>query len=200
MSKPEGYTIAPLGGFVPKHDRDLSGFAQIFPRREGPKPDTTNWEPHQQINQHAAPEIWDELHRRCFSLLPNVREIESKISVPGASALWLDESVAAGPKEAFIIEREFAHIHPSPDASLHLHLPLELAIYAISGGWAEIHTVAWLGLATAGTVMLFAPRDEEELETIWSLVQESYRFALGEPPAFKREPKMIDTPAAPGPS
>ncbi|GAB3843495.1 hypothetical protein ACFPIJ_52150 [Dactylosporangium cerinum] len=62
--------------------------------------------------------------------------MESKISVPDATALWLDESVLAGPKEAFIIEREFAHMHPRPDSSLHLHLPLELAVYAISGGWA----------------------------------------------------------------
>jgi hypothetical protein len=192
--KPEGYTIEPLKGFVAKHDDDLSGFAPIFPRREGTKPDTTTWEPHQQINQHADPSIWDELHQRCFSL-PNVSEIESKISVPGARALWLDESVTGGPEEAFILEREFAHIHPRPDASLHLHLPLELSVYAISGGWAELHTVSWLGLAHAGTVMLFAPRDEEELEVIWALVQESYRYACGEPPLFKVEPKPIEQAA-----
>ena len=186
--KPEGYEIPPLKAFDPKHDQDLSEFKEIFPRREGGRPATTDWEPHQQIDQHADPEIWDELARRCFSL-PNVKEIESLISVPGARALWLDESVQGGPKEAFIIEREFAHIHPKPDASTHLHLPLEIAVFAISAGWAELHNVSWLGLAGAETVMLYAPRDEEELEVIWSLVEESYRFACGEPPKFKVEPQ-----------
>lgn len=185
--KPEGYEIPPLQAFDAKHDMDLSEYERIFPRREGGRPQTTEWEPHQQVNQHADPEIWDELYRRCFAL-PNVKDVESLISVPGARALWLDESVEAGPKEAFIIEREFAHIHPKPDSSTHLHLPLEVAIYAISGGWAELHNVSWLGLAGAETVMLYAPRDAEELEIIWSLIEESYRFACGEPPKFTVEP------------
>lgn len=187
-SKPEGYEIPPLSAFDAKHDMDLSDYQAIFPRREGDRPETTDWEPHQQVDQHADAAIWDEFYRRCFAL-PNVREVESLISVPGARALWLDESVEAGPKEAFIVEREFAHIHPRPDASTHLHLPLEIAIYAISGGWAELHNVSWLGLAGAETVMLFAPRDEEELEVIWGLTEESYRFACGEPPKFRCEPQ-----------
>src|SRR5262249_5101827 len=103
--KPEGYEIPPLKAFDAKHDYDLNEFQAIFPRREGGRPETTDWEPHQQIDQHADPAIWDELAQRCFSL-PNVKEVESLISVPGARALWLDESVEAGPKEAFIIERE----------------------------------------------------------------------------------------------
>jgi phospholipase/carboxylesterase len=186
--KPEGYEIEPLKVFDKKHENDLSEFEPIFPRREGDRPETTDWEPHQQVTQHGAEEIWDELYRRCFAL-PNVRDIESLISVPGARALWLDEAVEMGPKEAFIIEREFAHIHPKPDSSTHLHLPLEVAVFAISGGWAELHNVSWLGLAGAETVMLYAPRDEEELEIIWSLVEESYRFAIGEAPKFQVTPQ-----------
>jgi hypothetical protein len=37
-----------------------------------------------------------------------------------------------------------------------------------------VYTIAQLLL-----VMLYGPRDQEELETIWQLVESSYRFARG---------------------
>jgi hypothetical protein len=196
MTVPEGYIISPIPPeeYDPKGDLDLSQFRQIFPHREGPRPQTTRHEPHQQIDQHADPTIWEELHRRCFSM-PGVVEHESLISVPGARALWLDEGVTQGPAHAFIIEREFAHIHPKPDASMHLKLPLELAVLAIGAGWGEPHTVVWLGLAPPTTVMLFAPRTEEELEVIFGLVEESYRFARGEPARLVIEPQLVESGA-----
>jgi len=193
----DGYVIEPLplDQYVPLHDMDVTGFRRIFPPRPGHKPRTTDHEPHQQIDQHADPAFWDELHRRCFSL-PGVTEEDSKISLPGARALVLDESLARGQNEAFIIEREFAHIHPRPDASTHLKLPLELAVLAIGAGWAEPHNVVWLGLAPANTVMLFAPRTEEELDVIWSLVEESHRFACGDPQRFMLQPQPVGSAGA----
>jgi hypothetical protein len=44
--------------------------------------------------------------------LPGVEELPSAISVPGARALWQQENVPAGPQEAFMIGREFAHMMP----------------------------------------------------------------------------------------
>jgi hypothetical protein len=173
---------------------DMSQFREIFPQREGSKPQTTHHMPQRQLDQHADPAIWDQLYRRCFSL-PDVTECESLISVPGARALWLDESVPKGHEHAFIVEREFAHMHPKPDSSMHLQLPLELAVLAIGGGWAEPHTVVWIGLAPPNTVMLYAPRTEEELEVIFGLVEESYRFARGEPARLVVEPQMVDSAA-----
>jgi Family of unknown function (DUF5519) len=190
----DGYVIEPipLDQYAPMHDQDLTRFARIFPRRPGPKPRTTDHEPHQQIDQHADPAVWDELHRRCFSL-SGVTEEDSKISVPGARALVLDETLAKGVEEAFIVEREFAHIHPRPDGSTHLKLPLELAVLAIGAGWAEPHNVVWLGFAPANTVMLYAPRTPAELDTIVSLVEESYRFACGEPQRFVIKPQLVSS-------
>jgi hypothetical protein len=179
---------------MPKHDLDLSRYREIFQQREGPRPRTTHHEPQQQIDQHADPAIWDELYRRCFAL-PDVVVRESLISIPGARALWLEEPVPKGEERAFIIEREFAHMHPRPDSSMHLQLPLELAVLAIGAGWAEPHTVVWIGLAPANTVMLYAPRTEEELVVIFGLVEESYRFARGRPPRLVVEPQMVDSAA-----
>jgi phospholipase/carboxylesterase len=197
VSVPEGRVIPPIAAedYVPKHDTDLSKYRRIFPKRVGSKPRTTDHQPQQQINQHGDPALWDELHKRCFAL-PDVSERESLISIPGARALWLDDSVPKGSDEAFIIEREFAHVHPQTDASMHLQLPLELVVVALGAGWVEPHVAVWNGLAPANTVLLYAPRTEDELEVIFGLVQESYRFARGEPASFAIKPQPVDSPAS----
>jgi hypothetical protein len=164
---------------------------RIFPLRPGEKPATTTWEPHEQLDQLGSEQIWDEMLRRANSL-PGVSEGPSLISVEGARAFFLGEELAKGPAESFIWENEFAHIHPRPDSSWHLQLPLELAVFAINAGWAEVHTTTWLGDAPANSVMLYSPRNEAELELIWELVQESYRFATGQPQAFRPEPRIAE--------
>ena len=120
----------------------------------------------------------DELARRVFAL-PGVEERPSTISVPGARALWLREDLPTGPQEAFMIGREFAHIHPVPDASLHAALPPEVAQEAISKGWAEKHPVARMGYIPQNVVMIYAPSDWQEIEVVAELVVEAYRYASG---------------------
>ncbi len=134
-------------------------------------------EPHTQLDQQRGDtSIRDELARRLFSLA-GVDERPSAISVPGARALWLADPDATGPPEAFLVGREFAHLHPGPDQSLHAMLPPALAEEAMRTGWAEPHPVARLGLIPETAVMLSAPRDEEELGIVERLVRASYDFA-----------------------
>ena len=78
-----------------------------------------------------------------------------------------------------MIGREFAHIHPMPDGSLHAALPPEVAEEAVEKGWAEQHPVARLGYIPENVVMIYAPRDEPELEIVLKLVEESRRYAGG---------------------
>ena len=78
-----------------------------------------------------------------------------------------------------MIGREFAHIHPMPDGSLHAALPPEVAREALEKGWAEQHPVARLGYIPENVVMIYAPRDEPELEVVLKLVEESRRYAGG---------------------
>lgn len=154
-----------------------------LPTRTGPRPRTTPTNPHTQLDQQpAVPAIREELARRVFSL-PDVVERPTMISVPGARALWLRDDVPKGPSEAFMIEREFAHLHPGEDQSLHATLPADLAAAAIDAGWAELHPVARRGLIPPTTVMLYAPRDVHELDVIYGLVVAAYRFAGGRLPA-----------------
>jgi hypothetical protein len=148
-----------------------------LPRRAGARPRTTPTNPHTQLDQQPGePRLTEELARRAFAL-PGVVEEPSRISVPGARALVLAPGEPAGPPEAFLIEREFAHIHPDPDHSLHAMLPTETVSEAIAAGWAEPHPVALRGLIPPTAVMLYAPRDEEELDVIERLVRAAHAFA-----------------------
>ncbi len=148
-----------------------------LPRRAGPRPRTTSSNPHTQLDQQPIDvALVHELARRLFAL-PGVLEQPSGISVPGARALTLAGDEPTGPPEAFMVGREFAHLHPAPDHSLHAMLPLELADEAIDLGWAEIHPVARRGLIPPNAVMLYAPRDEDELAVVQDLVRASHAFA-----------------------
>lgn len=160
----------------------MAGY-QSLPRRSGDRPQTTPTNPHTQLDQQPVDSsVRDDLARRLFAL-PDVEERPSMVSVPGARALRLRDGVPAGPSGAFMIEREFAHLHPGTDQSLHAALPPDLAQDAIEAGWAELHPVARTGLIPPTTVMLYAPRDQDELEVVYGLVLASYRFAGGHPPS-----------------
>lgn len=148
-----------------------------LPPRVGPRPRTTPSNPHTQLDQQPGDQrLVEELARRAFAL-PGVVEQPSAISVPGARALVLAPGEPTGPAEAFMIGREFAHLHPAPDHSGHAMLPIELARQAIVAGWAEEHPVARMGLIPPTAVMLFAPRDDAELDVIEALLRASHAFA-----------------------
>lgn len=148
-----------------------------LPPRAGERPRTTPTTPHTQLDQQPTDLRWvEELAEGVFAL-PGVVEEPSRISVPGARALILARGEPAGPPEAFLIEREFAHLHPAPDHSLHAMLPAETATEAVAAGWAELHPVALRGVIPPTAVMLYAPRDEAELEVIEGLVRASHAFA-----------------------
>src|SRR3954451_19635136 len=105
-----------------------------LPVRVGDRPRTTPTNPHTQLDQQPTDLRWfDELAERVFAL-PGVLEEPSRISVPGARALVLAPEEVVGPPEAFLIDREFAHLHPAPDHSLHAMLPTDTVAEAVAAG------------------------------------------------------------------
>jgi len=108
-----------------------------------------------------------------------VRTGRSGISLPESRALHLDAGLAHGPAEAFMVGTEFGHLHGEADGSLHLMLPEAVAAEAIEKGWAELHPLARRGTAPPTLVMVYGPRNELELETVWRLIEASHRFARG---------------------
>lgn len=152
-----------------------------IPARTGPRPETTDAPPgtmvaHQQTTQNAPVEMQDALLERVRTL-PGVRIGRSWVSVEGARAFHLDPELAVGPRDAFAVKQEFGHLHPPHDGSLHLTPTAELRAELIEKGWAEPHPRA------RGTVMVYGPRNEQELEVIWMLVRRGYERATGSPGA-----------------
>lgn len=147
-----------------------------LPQRPGARPETShpsrdNPTPHAQVSQNAPPPLQDSLFERVRSL-PGVTVGKSLVSVPGARAFHLEESLARGPDQAFQKDREFAHLHPPQDGSLHLTLPPEIYQEVLDKDWGEPHPIS-------GTMMIWGPRDEAELDIIWKLLQASYGYATG---------------------
>ena len=147
-----------------------------FRHRAGPKPRTTPTNPHQQLDQNAPPSMQQALFERAHAL-PGVIVRPSEISVKGARAFWLPSELAIGQPDAFMIGHEFAHLHPPYDGSLHMKLPFEVIEEVIAKGWGELHPSAPKGFAPGKTVMVYGPRDEAELETVWQILLRSYAFA-----------------------
>ncbi len=133
--------------------------------------------PHAQVDVEPVPEVNLELFRRAFAL-PHVSNEATVVSVPGARALWLDESLALQHPEAVMAGREFAHVHP--DGSLHISLPPERAREAVAAGWAELHPVARRS-GNESLVLLYTPRDFEELEVVIGLITDAWCWITGQP-------------------
>lgn len=147
------------------------------PRREGDAPTTSRPTadhpfPHQQLDQNAPTVMQEALFQRAIEL-PGITVGRSLVSLPDARAFHLDPELAQGPRPAFQRGTEFAHIHADYDGSLHLTLPPDLYNRVLEAGWGQPHPIS-------GTMMLFGPRNEDELEVVWGIVRESYRYATND--------------------
>lgn len=150
-----------------------------LPIRAGDRPRTNPTMPHQQVSDNAPVELQEALFDRVMGLA-GVRTGRSLVSVPGARAFFLDETHARGPSRAFMAGTEFAHLHPPHDGSLHLALPEDLARRVIDAGWGEFHPGVDMGIMPPNSLMVYGPRTESELDTVWEIVQASHRYALGD--------------------
>ena len=103
----------------------------------------------------------------------------SLVSVPGARAFHLPGCGSAA-HGAFMIQCEFAHLHPPRDGSLHMTLPPEIVEQVIDNGWAERHPLAGRYGLPANIVMVYGPRDAQELAVVGDLVRASHAFAAAE--------------------
>lgn len=104
----------------------------------------------------------------------------------GTPALFLtdDETTTqgAGAHHLRRIRGELAHVHP--EASSHATLSLADAEEVARKGWGERHRLSGSVLAGLpwGYVLLYAPRDEDELEVFKQLVYAGLQFACADGP------------------
>lgn len=143
--------------------------------RSGEKPVTNPKPPQLQVTEQSPRDIYDALNAWAFSTFNYVREEPTRISVPTARALWLDETIDATPS-VFMPptgSREFAHTHE--DGSMHLMLRAEDERRVMEAGWGELHPNHHRGVKE---ILVYAPRNLDELETIKIVIQASYDYVM----------------------
>jgi hypothetical protein len=74
---------------------------------------------------------------------------------------------------------EFAHVHPPHDGSMHMMLPEDMLPDFLERGWGEQHPLVEEGRLPPTSVMVFGPRDPDELAIAMKLIETSYNFARG---------------------
>lgn len=147
-----------------------------LPPRKGPRPATTGREiPHDQLEDFSPPEIREALIARAEAL-PGVFMTQSQVSEPSSLALRLNKRDRAF--EAFLHPSvdEFGHIHGS--GFMHLTVPAEALGPLTELGWVEPHPISRRPEFPSGIVMLYAPRDAEELEVVATVMRASYEQAV----------------------
>ncbi len=125
---------------------------------------------HQQLSQNAPLHLQQEVYFRT-STLPHVTTGHSLISVPGARAFFLEESLVRG---RLSYGNEFAHLHPAADGSLHVNLPPPVIAEITAAGWGEPHP------RDPWAAMIYGPRTADELEIVVSMVWLAYLHARGD--------------------
>jgi Family of unknown function (DUF5519) len=136
---------------------------------------TSKTGPHKQLTDNSPEEIWNELVSRAFDL-PEIERGNSSVSLADTIAGLLPNSPQKHGEWSLAVTGnvEPFHIHGMSDASIHLVLPSMRAREIYMCGWGEPHTYADFDTQ----VMIYAPRDENEILVALQLIRESRDFAL----------------------
>ena len=148
-----------------------------LPVRRGGRPKTFVGPSHIQRDGHGDPSYLRKLVDDVLSW-PYINPTDGCANHLDRISIQLQEIVATGNSPALIGEREFARVLISAPTIM-LVLPLVCAHWAIVRGWAEPHYLQSVGVMPAGTVVLYTPRDRDELAVCYSFFFESYYSACG---------------------
>lgn len=141
--------------------------------RKGERPETDKQAPHTQLTQLPPLPSRQKLSQVIVKRLaeaPDVTIGGSRRAPPGSIGFHLNPSKASRNERAFLLGTEIAHVHADDDGSLHAILPEPTRTQAIELGWAEPHPFAGMPTVSLDTVMLYAPRDEDEVDVVVSLI------------------------------
>lgn len=150
-----------------------AGQLRSLAARAGPRPCVVGIAPHRQTTQRAPAGVFGALGAAMDALAAD----PARRLVTGTSCF---EKHGPGLFSAAPATRsancagEVCHAHPS-DGSLHLTLHPADARLVIERGWGERHPLArggWLSrFVPGGFVMVYAPRDEREVEVVGRIVE-----------------------------
>jgi hypothetical protein len=149
--------------------------SRALPVRKGARPKTIIGSLHVQCSGQGDPKYLKQLLNDILSW-PYVEPTSRSSSHLDRVSIRLQGIAATDDFSAFISGTEFARVLLEPPTII-LVLPLVCAHWAIVKGWAEPHYLQSSGLMPAGTVILYTPKNREELEVCYALFFESYYFA-----------------------
>ncbi|KAL5325313.1 hypothetical protein ACEPPN_006438 [Leptodophora sp. 'Broadleaf-Isolate-01'] len=162
--------------------------------RKGGRAKLAGIAPHRQMTQKAPDSIKEplnELFNEMVKSHPKLLETKRSLYEKHHDAIFvrsnlLQDPNSSIPETARIARGEIGHIHY--DASVHLYFSPADAKILIEKNWAERHRMArtkpFLGRVNmfnvAGTyLMIYGPRDEGELETMKTILENSVKFMTG---------------------
>ncbi len=145
-----------------------------LPARRGRRPKTVRGPLHIQCNQHGDLKYLNQLVDEVLTW-PYIESAEPFASRSNTISIRLMEMEASNDPSAFITDREFARVFLGVP-TIYLVLPLLCAHRAIVRGWAEPHYLGSQGLMPAGTVVVYTPKDVEELAICSGFFSESYHL------------------------
>ncbi len=149
-----------------------------LPSRTGDVPEIGKVPPQLQFSDLGPENIRLALKEWAFSAFSHAREHETLISVSSSRALWLDEAMPAAHEDAFMPpsgSREFCHLHQ--DGSFHAVVAVEVEEEILAKGWGVRHMYYERGVKE---VLVYAPRNADELAVAKKLVSMSYLYASGD--------------------
>jgi hypothetical protein len=146
--------------------------------RDGDHPQIGQEPPQLQFSDLGPEDIRLALKEWAFSTFPNVSEHDTMISVPTSRALWLDGSISAAHDDAFMPtpgSREFCHLHE--DGSFHTVVDAAVEDEILEKQWGVRHMYYDRGVKE---MLVYAPRNSNELIVAKKIITESYRYASGD--------------------
>ena len=140
-------------------------------RRSGTPPEVTGIAPHRQTTQKGSWDDFTTLADRIKALVtqhPACLRLDVSCFEKHGTALFAKSPINK------TCNGEICHAHPS-DGSMHMTLHPQDARTVLELGWGELHPLAkggWLSrFVPLGFVMVYAPRDPAELETVMRITR-----------------------------
>lgn len=162
-----------------------------LPTRTGPRPKIAGIAPQRQLDQQGCADMYQTLR----TSLENLAVKNQRLLRVGTScfekkglALFVRHPINA------TCMGEVCHVHHS-DRSLHMNLHPDDAKVVLENGWGERHPLARGGWMRAYVprefVMIYAPRDETELEVVCRIIEAATFWVSGQGFDVKAEKDLL---------
>lgn len=158
--------------------KELLSGSPTLPMRKGKRPVTIRRPLHVQCSNHGDNRLLRQLVEEVVGW-PGIEPNPLPVASVDLVSIRVGEDVAKDDLSVFIAGREFGRVlFGTP--TIYLALPLSCAHWTIVRGWAEPHYFSSFGLLPPGVMVIYTPRDEQEVAVCRWLFRVSYTFSLRE--------------------